>query len=50
LFFDTGLVDRVAFFVAPKVIAGSAKVSGATPVRGTWRKIETEILFEGDVR
>jgi diaminohydroxyphosphoribosylaminopyrimidine deaminase/5-amino-6-(5-phosphoribosylamino)uracil reductase len=48
--FDAGLVDRVAFFIAPKVIAGSAKVSAATPVRGTWRKIGTEILFEGDVK
>lgn len=46
--FDAGLVDRVAFFFAPKVIAGSAKVKGAVPVRGAWRKIGAEILFEGE--
>ena len=48
--FDAGLVDKVAFFFAPKVIAGSATVVRATAVRGVWRKIGAEILFEGDVR
>jgi len=48
--FDAGLVDKVAFFFAPKVIAGSASVAKAKAVRGAWRKIGAEILFEGDVR
>lgn len=48
--FDAGLVDRVAFFYAPKVIAGSRKVAQSTPVRGAWRRIGTgEMLFEGEV-
>jgi len=47
--FDAGLVDKVAFFFAPKVIAGSARVAKATTLRGAWRQIGAEIVFEGDV-
>jgi diaminohydroxyphosphoribosylaminopyrimidine deaminase/5-amino-6-(5-phosphoribosylamino)uracil reductase len=46
--FDAGLVDRVAFFYAPRVIAGAAKVAGATVWRGKWRRVgDDEMLFEG---
>jgi len=48
--FDAGVVDRVAFFFAPKVIAGNATVAKAAVARGAWRKIGAEILFEGEVR
>jgi len=49
--FDAGLVDRVAFFYAPKVIAGRAKVAQATQFRGTWRRVGAgELLFEGEVQ
>jgi diaminohydroxyphosphoribosylaminopyrimidine deaminase/5-amino-6-(5-phosphoribosylamino)uracil reductase len=48
--FDAGVVDRVAFFFAPKVIAGKAKVAQALAARGAWRKISREMLFEGEVR
>lgn len=48
--FDAGAVDRVVFFVAPKVIAGSAKVSSAKLAVGSWRKIGNEILFEGSLK
>jgi diaminohydroxyphosphoribosylaminopyrimidine deaminase / 5-amino-6-(5-phosphoribosylamino)uracil reductase len=48
--FDAELVDRVAFFYAPKVIAGAARVAEAKPVHGTWRRVGTEILFEGALR
>ncbi len=48
--FDAGLVDRVAFFFAPKVVAGSAKIADATRLRGAWRRIGSdEVLFEGEV-
>jgi diaminohydroxyphosphoribosylaminopyrimidine deaminase/5-amino-6-(5-phosphoribosylamino)uracil reductase len=46
--FDAGLVDRVAFFYAPKVIAGAAKMSKASLWRGKWRPVgDNEMLFEG---
>jgi diaminohydroxyphosphoribosylaminopyrimidine deaminase/5-amino-6-(5-phosphoribosylamino)uracil reductase len=46
--FDAGLVDRVAFFYAPKVIAGAGKVTGASVWRGNWRQVgQGEMLFEG---
>lgn len=48
--FNASLVDKVAFFYAPKVIAGNARVAKATKVCGAWRKIGSEMLFEGDVR
>jgi len=48
--FDAGVVDKVAVFFAPKVIAGSARVAKATLVHGAWRKIGAEMLFEGDVQ
>jgi diaminohydroxyphosphoribosylaminopyrimidine deaminase/5-amino-6-(5-phosphoribosylamino)uracil reductase len=45
-FFVAGLVDQVAFFYAPKVLAGKA-----TRLRGAWRRIGAdEIVFEGSVR
>lgn len=47
--FDAGLVDRAAFFYAPKVIAGSATVRVATQCRGAWRKVGEEVVFEGSV-
>jgi len=48
--FDAGLVDKVAFFYAPKVIAGAARMAEATTVEGRWRRIGSEMLFEGDVK
>lgn len=48
--FDAGQVDRVAYFYAPKVIAGVSVVARATVIRGTWRRIgDGEIVFEGTV-
>jgi diaminohydroxyphosphoribosylaminopyrimidine deaminase/5-amino-6-(5-phosphoribosylamino)uracil reductase len=47
-FFDSGLVDRVAFFYAPKVVAGCALMKEARRAAGAWRRIGAgEILFEG---
>jgi diaminohydroxyphosphoribosylaminopyrimidine deaminase/5-amino-6-(5-phosphoribosylamino)uracil reductase len=47
--FDAGLVDRVAFFFAPKVIAGAAKMAQAGTWRGKWRPVgRDEMLFEGE--
>jgi len=49
--FDAGLVDAVAFFYAPKVIAGRRNVQNAITVRGRWRQIgRAETVFEGTVR
>jgi diaminohydroxyphosphoribosylaminopyrimidine deaminase/5-amino-6-(5-phosphoribosylamino)uracil reductase len=48
--FDAGLVDKVAFFYAPKVIAGIRKVVNTTQVKGSWRKIGAEMVYEGDVK
>ena len=49
--FDEQLVDRVAFFFAPKVIAGKATVAKAVPVIGEWRRVgRGEIVYEGRVR
>ena len=49
-FFDAGLVDRMAFFFAPTVIAGGATMDDARRVRGAWRRIGAdEILFEGSL-
>jgi diaminohydroxyphosphoribosylaminopyrimidine deaminase/5-amino-6-(5-phosphoribosylamino)uracil reductase len=46
--FDAGLADAVAFFFAPVVIAGHARVRDAVRVRGQWRRIgHDEIVFEG---
>ena len=50
-FFDAGLVDKVAFFYAPKVIAGKAKVAQALPVDGKWKAVGNgDWLFEGSLR
>jgi diaminohydroxyphosphoribosylaminopyrimidine deaminase/5-amino-6-(5-phosphoribosylamino)uracil reductase len=49
--FDAGVVDRVAFFVAPKIFGGIATVASASVARGAWRKVgRDEILFEGELR
>jgi diaminohydroxyphosphoribosylaminopyrimidine deaminase/5-amino-6-(5-phosphoribosylamino)uracil reductase len=58
--FDAGLVDRIAFFVAPKIIGGTAarpavEGRGAATLRevfnwdGRWRRVGVnEMLFVGD--
>lgn len=48
--FDAGVVDKVAFFFAPKVIAGSATMAKAKMVHGMWRRTGSDMLFEGDVK
>ena len=47
-FFDAGLVDQVAFFFAPKIIAGAPAMSKALNITGDWRNIgQSEMLFTG---
>jgi len=48
--FDAGLVDRVVFFYAPKVLAGRPKVAQAVALEGNWRRLGAEMIFEGRVR
>ena len=46
--FDAGVVDQVAFFYAPRVIAGAAKVADGSRWSGDWRRIGAgEVLFTG---
>jgi diaminohydroxyphosphoribosylaminopyrimidine deaminase/5-amino-6-(5-phosphoribosylamino)uracil reductase len=48
--FDAGLVDRVAYFFAPKIIAGSSTIAKAARVAGQWKAVgRDEIVFEGRV-
>lgn len=47
--FDEKLVDQVAFFYAPQVIAEAGRVAAAQSVRGTWRRVGRDLLFTGDV-
>ena len=47
-FFETGLVDQVAFFFAPKIIGNAATMQTALNVTGQWRHIgRAEMLFTG---
>ena len=47
-FFDAGLVNQVAFFFAPKIIAGAPAMSKALNITGDWRNIgQSEMLFTG---
>jgi len=47
-FFDAELVDQVAFFFAPKIIADAPAMSKALNITGDWRKIgRSEMLFTG---
>ena len=49
--FDAGVVNRVALFFAPKVIAGAATMRDVTRVRGLWQPLgRGECLFEGDIQ
>jgi diaminohydroxyphosphoribosylaminopyrimidine deaminase/5-amino-6-(5-phosphoribosylamino)uracil reductase len=49
--FTAGLVDRVALFIAPKVIAGKSRIAAAHRVVGRWRAIgSSEMFFEGSLR
>ena len=49
-FFDTGLVDQVAFFFAPKIIAGAPTMLQARTVAGAWRRVgQSEMLFTGAI-
>ena len=46
--FDAGVVDQVAFFYAPRVIAGAGMVATGTRWRGQWRRVGAgEMLFSG---
>ena len=48
--FAAGLVDQVAFFFAPKLIAGAATMTQAQTVVGDWRRIgRAEMLFTGTI-
>ncbi len=47
---NEGLVDRVLFFVAPKIIGNKNKISQALAVKGlTVKKIASDFLFEGEL-
>jgi diaminohydroxyphosphoribosylaminopyrimidine deaminase / 5-amino-6-(5-phosphoribosylamino)uracil reductase len=47
--FDADVVDRVAFFYSPKIIAGKVKVADAAAASGQWKEVSGtgEMIFEG---